>query len=98
MSKIEYFNYVKNKIDKFRHLACIQEENRNTAAYDCRDVAIILRQLKLKKSQSTNTFHYERKKVSNPCLFLKVKGKTKSNHGVLGLWQRSLCLYDIINF
>ena len=46
MSKIEYFHYVKNKIDKFRHLACIQEENRNAVAYDCRDVAIILRQLK----------------------------------------------------
>ena len=24
MSKIEYFHHVKNKIDKFRHLACIQ--------------------------------------------------------------------------
>ena len=29
-------------------------------AYDCRDVAIILRQLKFKKSQSTHTFHTER--------------------------------------
>ena len=57
MSKIEYFHHVKNEIDKFRHLAYIQKENRNAVAYDCRDVAIILRQLKFKKSQSTNTFH-----------------------------------------
>ena len=49
-----------NKMDKFRHSACIQEENRNAVAYNCRDVAIILRQLKFKKSQSTNTFHNER--------------------------------------
>ena len=98
MSKIEYFHYVNNKIDKFRHLACIQLENRNAVAYDCRDVAIILRQLKFKKSQSTNTFHYERKKVSNRCLFLKAKGKTILNHEVLGLWQRSLRLHDVIDF
>ena len=52
MSKIGYFHYVKNKIDKFRHLACIQQENRTAVAYDCRDVALILRQLKFKKSQS----------------------------------------------
>ena len=32
--------------------------------------------LKFKKSQSTNTFHYERKKKSNRCLFLKAKRKT----------------------
>ena len=50
-----------NAIDKFRHSASIQLENRNAVAYDCRDVAIILRQLKFKKSQSTNTFHNERK-------------------------------------
>ena len=61
MSKIGYFHYVKNKIDEFRHLACIQQENRNAVAYDCLDVAIILRQLKFKKSQSTHTFHNERK-------------------------------------
>ena len=42
MSKIEYFCYVKNKIDKFRHLPCIQKENRNAVAYDCRDVAVNL--------------------------------------------------------
>ena len=42
MSKIGYFHYVKNRIDKFRHLACIQQENRNAVAYDCRDVAIIV--------------------------------------------------------
>ena len=54
MSKIGYFHYVKNKIDEFRHLACIQQENLNDVAYDCRDVAIILRQLKFKNSQSTH--------------------------------------------
>ena len=67
-------------------------------AYDCRDVAIILRQLKFKKSQSANTFHYERRKVFELMLFLKAKGKTKSNHEVLGLWQRSLLLHDVIDF
>ena len=77
MSKIEYFHYVKNKIDKFRHLACIQQENRNAMAYDCRDVAIILRQLKFKKSLSTNTFHYERKKVVKPMFDLESKRKYK---------------------
>ena len=60
MSKIEYFHHVQNEIDKFRHLACIQK-NRTAVAYDCRDVAIILRQLKFIKSQRTNTFHNERK-------------------------------------
>ena len=35
---------------------------------------------------------------SNRCLFLKAKGKTKSNHEVLGLWQRSLRLHDVIDF
>ena len=42
MSKIGYFHFVKNKIYKFRHFACIQ----NAVAYDCCDVGIILRQLK----------------------------------------------------
>ena len=84
MSKIENFHHVNNEIDKFSHLACIQKENRNAVAYDCCDVAIIMRQLKFKfkKSQSTNAFHNERKKFSNHCLFLKAKGKTKSNHEV----------------
>ena len=98
MSKIGYFHHVKNEIDKFRHLACIQKENRKAVAYECRDVAIILRQLKFKKSQSAFTFHNERKKFSNRCLFLKAKGKTKSNHEILGLWQRSLRLHDAIDF
>ena len=93
-----YFQYVKNKIDKFRHLACIHLENRNAVANDYRDVAIILRQLKFKKSQSTHTFHNERKIFSNRCLFLKAKGKTKSNREDLGFWQRSLRLHDVINF
>ena len=65
-------------------------------AYDCRDVAIILRLLKFKRSQSTNTFHNEQKKFSNRCLFSK--GKTKSNHEALGLWQRSFRLDDVIAF
>ena len=67
-------------------------------AYDCRDVAIILRQLKFKKSQSTNTFHNERNFFLNRCLFLKAKGKIKSNYEVLGLWQSSLRLHDVIDF
>ena len=98
MSKNEYFHYVKNEVDKFRHLACIQYENRNVVAYDCRDVAISLKQLKLKKSQSTNTFHNEQKKFSNCCSFSNANGKTKSNHEVLDLLQRSLRLHDVIVF
>ena len=62
MSKTGYFHYVKNKIDEFSHLACIQQKDQDAVAFDCRDVAIILRQLKFKKSQSTHTFHNERKK------------------------------------
>ena len=77
MSKIEYFRHVKNEIDKFCHLACIQKENQNAVANDCRDVAIILRQLKLKKSKSTNTFHNERKKVLEPMFILESKGRDK---------------------
>ena len=77
MSKIGYLQYVKNKIDKFRHLACSKKENRNAVAYDCRDVAIILRQLKFKKSQSAHTFHYERKKVFEPMFVLESKRKDK---------------------
>ena len=66
-------------------------------AYVCRDVAIVLRQLKFKKSQSPQTFHYERKKVFELMFFLKAKGKAKSNHEVLGPWQRSLHLHDVID-
>ena len=78
--KINNFHYVKNEIDKFRHLACIQLENRNAVTYDCRDVAIILRQLKFKKSQSTNTFHNERKKVFKLMFVFEIiwKDKVKS--------------------
>ena len=54
-------------------------------AYGCRDVGINLRHPKFKKSQSINTYHNEHKKFSNRCLFLKAKGKTKSNHEVLGI-------------
>ena len=68
---------MKNEIDKFRHLACIQKENLNAVAYDCRDVAIILRQLKFKNSQSTSTFHNERKKVIEPKFVLESKRKDK---------------------
>ena len=46
-------------------------------AYVCRDVAIILRQLKFKKSQSPQTFHYERKKVFELMFVLESKGKGK---------------------
>ena len=35
---------------------------------------------------------------SNQYLFLKAKAMTKSNHEVLGLWQRSLRLHDVIGF
>ena len=66
-----------NEIDKFRNLACIQKENRNAVAYDCRDVAIILRQLKSKKSQSTNAFHIERKSVFEPMFVPESKRKDK---------------------
>ena len=38
------------------------------------------------------------KKFSNRCSFSKEKGKTKSNHEVLGLWQRSFRLHDVITF
>ena len=49
-------------------------------AYGCRDVAIILRHPKFKMSQSTNTFHYERKKVFEPMYVLEstMKDKIKS--------------------
>ena len=53
------FLLCEKKIDELCHLACIQQENRNVVAYDCRDVAIILRKLKFKKSQSTHTIHNE---------------------------------------
>ena len=56
------FSLCEKKIDKFRHLACIQQENRNAVANDSCNVAIILRQLKFRKSQNTHTFHNERKK------------------------------------
>ena len=85
MSKIEYFHLVNNKIDRFRNLACVQKETRNAVAYDCRDVAIILKQLKFKKSKSTNTFHNERKKVFAPMFVLERQRKEKANHEVLGL-------------
>ena len=98
MSKIEYFHYVKNKIDKLSHLACIQYENRNAMAYDCCDVAIILRKLKFIKSQSTNTFHYERKKVFEPMFVLESKSQDKIKSWSLSLWQRLLRLHDVIDF
>ena len=72
---------MKNKIDEFRDLACIQQEHRNAVAYDCRDVAIILRQLKFEKSQSTHTFHNERKKVFEPMFVLENKRKDKIKSG-----------------
>ena len=62
------------------------------------EIEIILRQLKFKKSQSTHTFHYERKKVFKLMFVVESNRKDKSNHEVLGLWQRSLRLYDVIDF
>ena len=101
MSKIWYFFYVNNKIDNIRHLACIQSENRNAVACDCRDVAIYY----IFWDNSNSKSHrvpipsiMNEKKFSNRCLFLKAKGKTKSNHKVLGLWQRSLRIHDVIDF
>ena len=85
MSKIGYFHYVKNKNVKFRHLACIQEENRNAVA-------------NLKSHRVPIPSIMNEKKFSNQYMFLKAKGKTKSNHEVLGLWQRSLRPHDIIDF
>ena len=38
------------------------------------------------------------KKCSDRCLFSKAKGKTKSNHEVLGLCERSFRLSDVITF
>ena len=90
MSKIGYFHYVKNEIDKFCHLACIQLENRNVVAYDCREVAIILRQLKFKKSQSTHTFHNERKNVFEPTFVLESKRKEKASGNVHYVYMTSL--------
>ena len=34
----------------------------------------------------------------NETMFSKAKVKTKSNHEVLGLWQRSYRLHDVITF
>ena len=68
---------MKNKIDKSRHLACIHKENQNAVVYGCRDVAIILRQPYFKKSQCTNTFHNERKKVFEPMFVLEGKKEEK---------------------
>ena len=68
----------------------------------CRDLAIILRQSKFKNSQSTNTFHNERKKrFSNLCLISKANGKKKSNHeeassNVHFIYVTSL-LFDVID-
>ena len=44
-------------------------------ANGCRDVAIILRHPKFKKSKSTNTFHYERKKILEPMFDLESRRK-----------------------
>ena len=84
MSKIEYFHHVNNKIDMFRHLARVQKENRNAVAYDCRDVAIILKKVT--------------KKVFEPMFVLERQWKEKANHEVLGLCKRSLRLRDVIDF
>ena len=66
--------------------------------YDCRDVAIILSQLISKSHRVPIPSKMNVKKFLNRCLFLKAKGKTKSNHEVLDLWQSSLRLHDVIDF
>ena len=38
------------------------------------------------------------KKFSIRCLFLEAKGKKKSNHEGLGLWQRTFRQHDVIDF
>ena len=69
---------MKNKIDKSRHLACIQQENENGVAYGCHDVPIILRQPKFKKSQSINTSYNECKKVFEPMFVIESKRSEKN--------------------
>ena len=87
------FSFFKNKIDKSRQLACIQYKNQNAVAYGCRDVVRILRQPNFKKSHIVSIpYIMSAKKFSNKYPFSKDKGKTNSNHEVLGLWQRSFCL------
>ena len=76
MSKIEYFYHVINEFDKFRHLACIQKENRNAVAYDCRDNS------NSKSHRVPIPFIINEKKFSNRCSFSKAKGKTKLKHEV----------------
>ena len=68
---------MKNAIDKSLDLARIQKEKRNAVANGCRDVAIILRHPKFKKSQRINTFHTERKKVYKPMIVLENTRKDK---------------------
>ena len=68
-------------------------------AYGCRDVAIILRQPNFKSSQSINTLKSNTaKSSSNRYSFSTERGKTKSNHEVLDLWQRSLRLRGVFTF
>ena len=68
-------------------------------AYDCRDVAIILRQLKFKKSQST--FHNERKQFSTDVRSRKPKErqnqimKFKASGNVHYVYMASL-IFDVI--
>ena len=59
------------------------------------DVAIILRQLKFKKSQSTNTFHNERKKFSNRCSSRK---KKERQNQIMKFYAYSFRLHDVITF
>ena len=60
------------------HLACILLGNRHAVAYGCRDVTIILRHAKSKKSQRINTFHNEREKVFEPLFVLESTWKEKN--------------------
>ena len=99
MSKIGYFQYVKKKsTSSIIQLTFNKKIETLWLMIAVTSRALILRQLIFKKSQSTHTFHNERKKVFEPTFVLEAKGKTKSNHEVLGLWQRSLRLHDVIDF
>ena len=52
---------MKKEIDKFHHLACIQKENQNSVAYDCRDVAIrvVLKKMQQKCDIGGQNSNYE---------------------------------------
>ena len=74
-----HFRPARNKIDKSRYLACIQQENRNAEAYGCHVVARILKQPKFNKSQSISSLHNEGKKVFKPIKYKMSSFKGNEN-------------------